>query len=115
MKLLNVRAPGRFGLWVKLGAISIIFWTSMFIYISFFKSQLLKTFQKEDMNIENLRNKLAELARGFNQANDQMLDQPYDQHAEIIAQLQLDDGITAEARRHMNVSRVCELKRSRNI
>lgn len=78
----------------------------MFTYISFFKSNLLKDFQKEDMNIENLKSKLAELARGFKQedGNDQLIDFPVNEREEIKAELKLDDGITEEARRYMRVN-----------
>lgn len=95
----KMRMFGRIPSLFKYGIVLSVIWLFGYIYVSFYKSELLKEFKKEDMNIQKLQNKISDLvARQFNQNN---ADIPVDAAYIETKSFELDDGITIEAAQFM--------------
>lgn len=97
---LRMRSPGRIFSLFKYGIIFSVLWLFAYVYVSLYKSELLKEFKKEDMNIDKLQAKISDLMRGFNQGNQQQIDRIVMQEFKE-EKYELDDGITPEARQFM--------------
>lgn len=96
----KMRMLGRIPSFFKYGIVLSLIWLFGYIYVSFYKWELLKEFKKEDMNIQKLQNKISDLvARQFNPINEDIPNQV--EIAEKESTFELDDGITMEAAQFM--------------
>lgn len=78
----------------------------MYIYMSASKLELLKEFQKEDLDLKKVQQKLSDLvARGFN-FEERTLPELLINDAPVTTKkfIEVDNGITAEAKQFAKVS-----------
>ena len=98
---------------VKFVILALILWCSFYVIMSKYRSELLKDIKAEDLNIKNLQEKLSNLiAQQFNQED--IHNDFFDEGQEIdkkeaddktVTTIELDDGITTEARNYIRASR----------
>ena len=108
---------GRFLSLFKIGFLFVLFWLCLYLYLTTYKMDLIKQFQKEDLDIKKLQEKLTNLVqRGFNNDNHQEPELLLNNDSQFIPVevkkptkekvLEMDDGLTDEAKRFIKVKMI---------